>query len=187
MVRRVPEDEPSVLRRVKVGVLSFIRDMCLNRSLLHVGIWHRACLVNSMDIALDEALVNAQNLIANGSYGEAADAFRVLFDRQVEGPKMLVALADAMAHVGQTDASLALLADSVDESDPNPATLLRISEQLRDVGRAEESADFLLCALACSPEDASIRLRTEDALKALGRTAQLEWLSSGAEGDMPLP
>jgi thioredoxin-like negative regulator of GroEL len=138
-----------------------------------------------METALDVALGNAQNLIASGSYGEAADAFRVLFDQQAENPKMLVALAEAMAHVGQTDASLALLADSVDESDPNPVTLLRISEQLREVGRFEESADFLLCALSCSPEDGSIRLKTEDALKALGRTAQLEWLRSGAEGEMP--
>jgi thioredoxin-like negative regulator of GroEL len=138
-----------------------------------------------METALDVALGNAQNLVTSGSYGEAADAFRALFDQQAENPKMLVALADAMAHVGQTDASLALLADSVDESDPDPATLLRISEQLREVGRFEESADFLLCALACSPEDDGLRLKTEDALKALGRTAQLEWLKSGAEGEMP--
>jgi thioredoxin-like negative regulator of GroEL len=138
-----------------------------------------------METSVDEALANAQDLIVKGNYPEAAEAFRVLFDQQANDPRSLVALADAMAHFGQTDASLALLADSVDQADPNPVTLLRISEQLREVGRFEEAADFLLCALACSPEDSSLRLRTEDALKALGRTTQLEWLRSGADGEMP--
>lgn len=133
----------------------------------------------------EQALENAQSLIASGEYGEAADAFQILFDKQPESPEFLVALADAMAHLGQTDSSLALLADSIDESDPNKTTLLRISEQLREVGRFEESADFLLCALACAPEDAFLRSKTEDALKTLGRTAQLEWLRSGAEGELP--
>ncbi len=138
-----------------------------------------------METDPEESLRNAQNLIANGSYGEAANVFRGLFDRQPEDPTVLTALADVMAHLGQADASLALLADSVDQADPDPVTLLRIADQLREVGRFEESADFLLCALACSPEDASIRLRTEDALKALGRLAQLDWLKAGAEGELP--
>jgi Flp pilus assembly protein TadD len=138
-----------------------------------------------MKDAPQKALENAQSLITSGEYGEAADAFQVLFDKQPDSPELLVALADAMAHLGQTDSSLALLADSINESDPDKTTLLRISEQLREVGRFEESADFLLCALSCSPEDLSVRSKTENALTALGRTAQLEWLKAGAAGDMP--
>ena len=138
-----------------------------------------------MDHQPDKALENAQSLVASGEYGEAADAFRVLLDEQPVSPQFLVALADAMAHMGQTDSSLALLADSINESAPNLVTLLRISDQLREVGRFEESADFLLCALSCAPEDVSLRLKTEDALTTLGRTAQLEWLRSGAEGELP--
>lgn len=132
-----------------------------------------------------EVLEDAQNLVAAGKYSEAAEVFRGLFEEQPETPEMLVALADAMAHMGQTDASLALLADSVNGANPNQETLLRISEQLYGVGRFGEAADFLMCALACSPEDAVLRLRTEEALKSLGRTAQLEWLQAGAEGDLP--
>ena len=138
-----------------------------------------------MDHQPDKALENAQSLVASGEYGEAADAFRVLLDEQPASPQFLVALADAMAHMGQTDSSLALLADSINESAPDLVTLLRISDQLREVGRFEESADFLLCALSCAPEDVSLRAKTEDALKMLGRTAQLEWLRSGAEGELP--
>ena len=138
-----------------------------------------------MDHQPDKALENAQSLVASGEYGEAADAFRVLLDEQPVSPQFLVALADAMAHMGQTDSSLALLADSINESAPDLVTLLRISDQLREVGRFEESADFLLCALSCAPEDVSLRLKTEDALTTLGRTAQLEWLRSGAEGELP--
>ena len=138
-----------------------------------------------MDHQPDKALENAQSLVASGEYGEAADAFRVLLDEQPASPQFLVALADAMAHMGQTDSSLALLADSINESAPDLVTLLRISDQLREVGRFEESADFLLCALSCAPEDVSLRLKTEDALTTLGRTAQLEWLRSGAEGELP--
>jgi thioredoxin-like negative regulator of GroEL len=147
--------------------------------------WHGACYLVGMDHSPEKALENAQSLIASGEYGEAADAFRVLFDQQPESPEFLVALADAMAHMGQTESSLALLADSINEAAPDPVTLLRISDQLREVGRFEESADFLLCALSCSPEDSSLRSKTEDALKTLGRTAQLEWLRSGAEGELP--
>jgi Flp pilus assembly protein TadD len=138
-----------------------------------------------MDNEPDDAVENAQNLVASGEYGEAADAFRVLFEKEPSNPQLLLALADAMAHVGQTDSSLALLADAVDESDPDPVMLLRISDQLREVGRFEEAADFLLCAFSCAPQDSSLRSKTEDALKTLGRTAQLEWLRSGAEGDLP--
>jgi thioredoxin-like negative regulator of GroEL len=138
-----------------------------------------------MDHPPEKAVENAQSLIACGEYGEAADAFQVLFASQPDSPQLLVALADAMAHIGQIDSSLALLADSINESAPDRGTLLRISDQLREVGRFEESADFLLCALSCSPEDPSLRSKTEDALKTLGRTAQLDWLRSGAEGDLP--
>lgn len=138
-----------------------------------------------MDNAQDCALDNAQNLIASCSYGEAAEVFRVLYDQQPDNPKVLVALAEAMAQIGQSEASLALLADSVDQSAPDQSTLLRIAEDLGKVGRLEEAADFLMCALACDPEDASVRTMTENALEALGRTAQLEWLKSGTAGEMP--
>ena len=145
----------------------------------------RRALDGWMDNAQDGALDHAQNLIISRSYGEAAEAFRALYDQRPEDPEILVALAEAMAQIGQPEASLALLADSVDESAPDQATLLRIAEDLKKVGRLEESADFLICALACAPEDASLRSTTESALEALGRAEQLEWLKSGAAGEMP--
>lgn len=138
-----------------------------------------------MDLPFEKALQEAQQLVLTGKYGEGAERFRSLFEHHSESPEILVALAEAMAHVGQTDASLALLADSVDASNPDPAILVRISDQLREVGRIDEAADFLLCALACSPGDASLSAKTESVLKALGRTAQLEWLKDGADGEMP--
>jgi thioredoxin-like negative regulator of GroEL len=135
----------------------------------------------------DQALVlkEAQRLADGGHYTEAAESFRSLFEQQPDSPEALVALADVMGHIGQADSALALLADSVDASNPDPFVLRRIADQLAEVGRLGESADFLLCAFCCSPEDSSLRLRTETLLRSLGRSAQLEWLQSGAVGELP--
>lgn len=133
----------------------------------------------------DETLQSARKLVADGLYGEAADAFREIFDRQPDSSETLIALAEVMEDLGEGDSSLALLADSINKADPSPVTLQRIAEQLSEAGRFEEAADFLLCALSCSPADSSLRSKTEDALSSLGRTVQLEWLRSGAEGDLP--
>lgn len=138
-----------------------------------------------MDLAPTLALKEAQHLADDGNYIEAADAFRVLFEEQPNNPEALSALADIMSQIGQTDSALALLADSVDAAEPNPTVLRRIADQLAGVGRLEESADFLLCAFCCAPEDPALRLRLETLLKSLGRLTQLEWLQSGAEGELP--
>jgi Flp pilus assembly protein TadD len=138
-----------------------------------------------MENAPTPALKDAQNLADDGNYTGAADAFRVLFEQQPNNPEALSALAEVMSQIGQTDSALALLADSVDEAAPNPTVLRRIADQLAGVGRLEEAADFLLCAFCCAPEDSALRLRTETILKSLGRLTQLEWLQSGAEGELP--
>lgn len=138
-----------------------------------------------MNSVPDVELENARNLASDGMYSEAAEAFRTILELRPEDPEVLRALAGVMQEVGETDASLALLADSVDLSEPNPKVLLKIADQLAEVGRLEESADFLLCAVCNSPDDQMLRLRTETLLRTLGRTEQLEWLQSGAEGEMP--
>jgi thioredoxin-like negative regulator of GroEL len=138
-----------------------------------------------MDHSPTLALKDAQHLADDGNYTEAAAAFRVLFEQQPDSPEALGALADVMSQIGQTDSALALLADSVDAAEPDPLVLRRIADQLAGAGRLDESADFLLCAFCCTPEDPALRLRTETLLKSLGRLTQLEWLQSGAEGELP--
>jgi len=148
--------------------------------------WHSPCSRVLMDHALDGRLKDAQSLADGGRYVESAEAFESLFKQDPSNAEALTALAGVMAELGQPEASLALLADSVDEADPNPATLVRIADQLEEAGRSSESADFLLCALLQTPGDVNLRARTESALKSLGRLNQLEWLQSGGEGDLPL-
>jgi tetratricopeptide (TPR) repeat protein len=130
-------------------------------------------------------LKNAQNLADDGLYGEAAAAFNAILEERPDDPDVLRALAGVMQGIGQMESSLALLADSVDASEPNPQVLLMIADQLAEVGRLEESADFLLCAVCAAPENSILRLRTATLLESLGRLKQLEWLQSGAEGDLP--
>ena len=139
-----------------------------------------------MDNALDGTLKDAQSLAEVGRYAESADAFEALFKQDPSNLEALTVLAGVMSNLGQSEAALALLADSVDEADPNPATLVRIANELEEIGRLSEAADFLLCALLQTPEDVSLRARTELALKSLGRLNQVEWLQSGGEGDLPL-
>ena len=138
-----------------------------------------------MENASEIAIKSAQALAEKGQFVEAAEAFRSLFEHYPGDPKVLSVLADVMQEVGQTDASLALLADSVDAEKPDPDVLLRIADQLAGVGRLEESADFLLCAVCCAPDDTMLRLRAETLLQSLGRNQQLEWLRSGMEGELP--
>jgi thioredoxin-like negative regulator of GroEL len=139
-----------------------------------------------MDNSLDGRLKDAQSLADGGRYTESAEAFESVFNQDPSNSEALTALAGVMAELGQPEASLALLADSVDEADPNPATLVRIADQLEDAGRFSEATDFLLCALLQTPEDVGLRARTESALKSLGRLDQVEWLQSGGEGELPV-
>lgn len=138
-----------------------------------------------MDSAHDAELKNAENLAGDGLYSEAAEAFRSLVERCPGDPEVLGALAGVMLKVGQPEYSLALLADSVNVAEPDPKVLMRIADQLAEVGRLDESADFLICALCSAPEDSMLRLRTETLLGSLGRESQLEWLRTGAEGQVP--
>jgi tetratricopeptide (TPR) repeat protein len=138
-----------------------------------------------MDNAPETAIKAAQNLADKGQFTEAAEEFKSHFEAFPDDPHALEALADIMHEIGQTDSSLALLADSVDASKPDPRLLLRIADQLGGAGRLEESADFLLCALCGAPDDAMLRLRTETLIQSLGRTAQLDWIRSGMDGEMP--
>jgi tetratricopeptide (TPR) repeat protein len=117
---------------------------------------------------------------------EAAVLYKQIFAEDPMNRTGLVGLADAMERLGEFDTCLALLADSIDYSAPDIPGLLRISDLLRKVGRFEESADILLGALGCAPGDAALRLKTEESLEVLGRTAQLEWVRSGCEGELPL-
>jgi thioredoxin-like negative regulator of GroEL len=147
--------------------------------------WHVDCSLSGMQSGTNKIIDDAKRLAADGDYAAAATVFQGIFDSQSAGPDALVALADVMDSVGQVESSLALLADSVDESNPNQATLVRIADQLRSVGRFGEAADFLLVASSCYPEDADLRAKTEASLSALGRSAQLEWVRSGFQGDVP--
>jgi hypothetical protein len=117
---------------------------------------------------------------------EAADIYKQIFKEDPQDPDGLVGLADAMERMGELGTCLALLADSIDYSAPDVPRLLRIADLLRKAGRFEESADILLGALECAPGDAALRSRTEESLEVLGRTAQLEWVRSGFEGELPL-
>lgn len=138
-----------------------------------------------MDPVLHDGIRKAKALVAEGQYSEAAEVFQDLIEKETAGREVLEALSDTMAEVGQLDASLALLADSIDEAAPDPAALLKLVGRLEDAGRFEEAADFLLCAICCSPEDVSLRERTENVLESLGRVSQLDWLRSGGEGEIP--
>ncbi len=140
-----------------------------------------------MDHDLDGRLKDAQSLADGGHYAESAEAFEAFFKHDPANSEALTVLAGVMSDLGQPEAALALLADSVDEAAPNPATLVRIANQLEEVGRLGESADFLLCATLQTPDDTGLRFRTEAALKSLARHDQIEWLQSGGEGDLPLP
>jgi thioredoxin-like negative regulator of GroEL len=139
-----------------------------------------------MNHSTNHSVSQAQALVGEGAFSEAADVFRAVFEQQPDSPEALGALAEVMNQIGQVDSSLALLADSVDSAAPNPGTLQRIADQLAGVGRLEEAADFLLCAVCAAPGDAHLQLKAETLLKTLGRTSQLEWLQSGGEGDVPL-
>jgi thioredoxin-like negative regulator of GroEL len=138
-----------------------------------------------MDSCSTNVIDDAKRLAAGGDYAAAATVFQGIFDSQPAGPEALLALAEVMESVGQAESSLALLADSIDESNPSQATLVKIADQLRSVGRFGEAADFLLVAASCYPEDGDLRSRTEASLAALGRSAQLEWVRTGFQGALP--
>jgi predicted Zn-dependent protease len=159
------------------------RRICGNSEDMTIGT--QPARMEMMEHAPETAIKAAQNLADKGQFSEAAQEFESLFEAFPGDPQALEALADIMHEIGQTESSLALLADSVDASKPDPKLLLRIADQLAGVGRLEESADFLLCALCGAPDDAMLRLRTETLIQSLGRTEQLEWLRSGMDGDMP--
>jgi thioredoxin-like negative regulator of GroEL len=131
------------------------------------------------------ALDIAKRLAESGLYGESAEAFEKVFERQSRDPEALVALADVMAGMGQAESSLALLADSVDAADPSLPTLVKIADQLAGVGRLGESADFLIYSLACHPDNLELVERASKAVEALGRLGQLEWIRAGCVGDVP--
>lgn len=127
----------------------------------------------------------ARQLADDGFYGESAEAFEAAFGGQYHNSEALIALADVMAGMGQTESSLALLADSVDSSNPSLPTLIKISDQLAELGRLDESANFLVYSLSRFSDDPVLTERTRKAVEALGRSGQLEWIKSGCVGDIP--
>ncbi len=116
----------------------------------------------------------AKELAIEKRFDECAQTFSEVFEQSPNDPQALQALASVMFDVGQMDVGLALLADSVDQENPDSATLHRIATLLKGQDRLDEAADFLICALYHDQNNTELLEETQALLKQVGREGELE-------------
>jgi hypothetical protein len=78
-----------------------------------------------------------------------------------------------MLDLDQVDPALALLSDSIDQSNPDVPTLLKIAELLRGQNRLDEAANILAGALAHDLNNEELASETLALFQQLGRESEL--------------
>ncbi|MEI6870800.1 MAG: tetratricopeptide repeat protein [Verrucomicrobiota bacterium] len=119
--------------------------------------------------SVDSWIAAAEAHAKEQAYEACVQAFKEIFDAHPGHPAALRALAAVMLDLGQTDAALSLIADSVNETEPDPETLHQLSTLLKGMGRLEESADLLICALSYDPTHQGRAEELKALLSQLGR------------------
>ena len=113
--------------------------------------------------SVDSWIAAAEAHAKEQSYESCVQVFKEIFAAHPGHPGALRSLAAVMLDLGQTEAALSLIADSVNETKPDPEVLHQLSTLLKGMGRLEEAADLLICALSFDPT----HHQRADELKAL--------------------
>ncbi len=129
---------------------------------------------HGMSNQLETLVAKAKELSAEQNFDACAEVFAEIFRHEPDSPAGIAALSEVMVNIGQVDAGLALLADSVDPATPDPVTLRTIANLLRGQDRLDEAADFLFCALAQSPGDQELFEETRALFTSLNRVKDFE-------------
>ena len=130
---------------------------------------------------INQLVSKARELAAEENFEACAESFAEAFKQYPGNPQILRELASIMIDLGQIDAGLALLSDSVDLSAPDVTTLVQIASLLRGQERADEAGDFMLCALAHDPSNEELFNDTLALLTQLGRQSELVGDQSASE------
>lgn len=136
-----------------------------------IGFYIQAMSASSEDI--NQLIAKARESATEENFEACAESFSEAFKQRPNDPLILRELAAVMIDLGQVDAGLALLSDSVDLDKPDVAVLTQIAALLRGQDRVDEAADFLLCALSHDPSNEELFNDTLALLSQLGRESEL--------------
>ena len=122
-----------------------------------------------MTSSIQERINTAQKLANEEKFEECVTVFSEIFNEDPKSPAALVALGEIMVDLGNIDGGLALMADSIDISNPDVNLLKSMANLLRGQDRLSEAADLLFCALNQAPDDQELRVETRELFHALDR------------------
>lgn len=92
---------------------------------------------------LPELLIEIDQLVARQQYSQASLIFKQIFDLHPGEPTALRKLASLIFQLGQHEAAITMLADSLDPENPDPETVIDLANLLRAMDRVPEAADLL--------------------------------------------
>ncbi|NBV87849.1 MAG: hypothetical protein EBS01_16610 [Verrucomicrobia bacterium] len=122
-------------------------------------------MCESVDSRIAAAVADAREQ----SFESCVQKFKEIFDEHPAHPGALRSLAAVMLDQGQTETALSLIANSVNEEQPDPDVLHQMSTLLKGMGRLEEAADLLICAVSYDRSHQERAAELKSLLVQLGR------------------
>lgn len=120
-----------------------------------------------VDNGMDDALDAADEMLAEGAAGDAAETYAAVLGEEPENPRAVAGLARAFAAAGQLEQALSTLDGAPDSIKTDPAIVaaraqIELALQAQDAGETDE----LRAAVEANPDDHEKRMELATALLA---------------------
>jgi Flp pilus assembly protein TadD len=132
----------------------------------------------SLSRPLPEILLEIDQLAAQQQFTQASLLFKEIFDHHPGEPTALRRLAALLFQLGQHEAAITMLADSLDPENPDLETVSALAGFLSATDRISEAADLLYAATLRSPEKTGLAQQTIELLRRDNRPAEAEEIRS---------
>jgi Tfp pilus assembly protein PilF len=116
----------------------------------------------------------AQNLLVNGTPGEALEQFERLRPRHGDAPAVRLGLAQCRRRLGETDEAARLLDALLAERPDDAAALTERGRVALDQGKADEAEAWLRKAVGRAPHDREAHYNLQQALVRQGKDADAD-------------
>lgn len=118
---------------------------------------------------VSDLLLEIDQLVSQQEYQKASLVFKKIFEAHPNEPLALRKLASLIFQLGQQDAAISMLADSIDSEDPDPETVMDLARLLRAMDRTSDAADLLYATALRYPLHPGLGEFATQSLGQLGR------------------